>query len=119
MAKALKETKIRIGEDEGWTKLLQLKDLTSRTGMLHELQVMQLKMWPLVFLNAKNATTEFGYETKLVVYHVDIEGRKPAKFKWRLEHLDKATKKLLGGEYSVVVNVNKKQVYNGSAISDT
>lgn len=43
------------------TQLKLLKSMTERTGSLHEAQVLQLKMWPLLIIGA----------TKKTVVHVD------------------------------------------------
>lgn len=114
------EARVRIGPDGQWQRLYALRDLTRKTGMLHELQVMQLKMWPLVFTNAKNASCEFGFETKQVIFKLDtLKGAKPKNFKARLEHLVKATQQLLGTEYAVTVMLDGKKVHHGAATSDS
>lgn len=120
MAKSeLKTTRVRVGETDSWIKLMALRDLTRKTGALHESQVIQLKMWPLVFLNVKDSTCEFGFETKQVIYKTKkFAGRKPSNFKKRLEHLVDATQRLLGPEYGVVIMLDGKKVHYGAATSD-
>jgi hypothetical protein len=115
----MKETKVRVGPDRQWEKLYQLRELTRRTGILHELQVLQLKMWPLVFTNATDSECEFNYETKAVVFNLKkLKGKLPANLQERLEHLTKATQQLLGDEYVVVININSKKAFHGPATSD-
>lgn len=115
------ETRIRVGApDKQWEKLFQLRELTRSTGILHELQVVQLKMWPLVFTNATEAACEFHYDTKTVVFHLGkLAGKRPKNFQARLEHLTKATQQLLGDEYAVLINVDGKEAFHGPARSDS
>jgi hypothetical protein len=115
----MKETKIRVGPDRQWEKLYRLREVTRTTGILHEIQVLQLKMWPLVFTNATESECEFNFETKAIVFDLKkLKGKRPENFKERLEHLTKATQQLLGDEYAVVINVNGKKVFHGPATSD-
>lgn len=114
----LKEIQVRVGKDPTWEKLGILRELTRKTGALYEPQVIQLRLWPLVFLDASEAEAEFIYDTRQITFKVKIK-KKPVKFKERLEFLDKAVKQLLGDEYSVLVYRGNKEVYYGSAISDS
>jgi hypothetical protein len=112
-------TKIEVGMDPRLEHLARLRDTTRRTGILNEYQVQHLKLWPLAFLNADEAEVEFGYETQAVIYRV-VKGqrKRPTSFKQRLEHLDRSTKFMLGGEYSVTVFLDGKQVYHGGPSED-
>lgn len=43
-------------EDRPWSaQLAQLRDLTDKTGILHEAQVLQLKLWPYLALRSPPA----------------------------------------------------------------
>ncbi len=106
------EARVKIGEESGWRKLYTLRDVTERTGILHELQVKNLKMWPLVMIHAKDATCAFDYETRTVTYDIgSIDKPKPKNFQERLEALGKAVKQLLGDSYGIVVNLKGKKVF--------
>ncbi len=84
--------------------------------MLHEIQVKNLKMWPLVMIHAKAATCAFDYESKTVTYDIDaIDKPKPKDFKARLEHLNNAVKQLLGKDYSLIINLKGKKIFWGPA----
>lgn len=113
--KKVKTQKVQVGPSLAWEQLMLLRDTTRRLGGLHELQMTQMKIWPLIFIGAKTSVAEFGYETKQVVYRLEGLKKRPAKFQHRLEHLDKATKQLLGDEYLVTIMLDGKQIYNGPA----
>lgn len=91
-----------------------LKDLTRRLDMLHDAQVLQLKMWPLVlFTHARSAELAVSFENKEVDYIVKTKGKAPADLKDRFEYLNEWTKWLLGNDWLVKVKIQGKQVYRG------
>lgn len=96
--------KIEVGTTKAQDTLAHLKDLTHTTGLLHELQALQLKMWPLVFIGGKSSVCEFNFEHKLVTFDIVKVPKRLAKLNERLEYLVKATHMLLGEEYTVVIN---------------
>ena len=111
-------TSIATGPDRQWEALYRLRDVTRRLGVLSELQVRQLQMWPLVFTNATDSDCEFGFETQQVIFNLrKLKGPTPKDLKVRLQHLTKATQQLLGSEYGVVVNIEGKKVFYGPALS--
>ena len=135
----MKHSTIEI-DDPIKEQLAELREMTRRTGQLHEIQVIQLKNWPLVvFAFAKSVTVR-------VVNHVEREetkqpeeapsldtpppAPKPAKLVQRVEflvtsHKGKAqsninkrvralevwVKELLGQEWKILVKIDKKVVY--------
>lgn len=111
----MKEVKVQVGPDQAWQKLYELREFTRTTGGLHELQIKQLKYWPLVFLEVNSSECSFGFDTKLVIYKVSkFKDKKPKDFKQRLVLLVTATQKLLGDEYEVLVMSDKgKELYRG------
>lgn len=110
------EISMMTGTPKSWETLYKLREFTRTTGGLHELQVMQLKCWPLVITNATDSTCEFGYDTKTVIFKLSkLKGKKPKDFKKRLKMLAKATQELLGGEYEVLILSDKgKELYRGA-----
>ncbi len=106
------ETRIKLDADPAWKKLYVLRDMTAMTGLLHEVQVKNLKMWPLVMLHAKEATCSFDYESKAVTFDIErIDKPRPKNFKARLQALTKATKMLLGADYAVLINLKGKEIH--------
>lgn len=100
--------------DEKLEQLLLLKNLTKKTGMLHEAQLAQLKAWPLALTHAYKCQIVFDYESKNLTYILsELNGRKPKDFLKRMAMLSKWTKQLLGDEYLVTVKSEKKVFFEG------
>lgn len=93
------------------TKLMQLRDLTDRTGMLDDLQIVQLKVWgALVSPKKKSFTIEVDLEKKSITYNFTFEKKKPAHFDRMCTSLHKSIKWLLGCEWKVVTKVGEDVV---------
>ena len=102
-------------KDPTWEKLLLLRDLTKRTGILHEVQVEQLKMWPLIaFEHATNSEFTWDNTTKNVCFSIKTEGASPKKMNERFNWLDQAVKALLGPEWAIKVKINGKEKFQSS-----
>jgi hypothetical protein len=114
--KQVKTTRIQVGATDQWHQLDVRREVTRNTGILHESQVVNLKMWPLVFLNCTSSECHFNYETKTVIYKLTkLKGRKPANLLARYKHLVGATQRLLGEEYAVTIKLDGKKVHHGSS----
>lgn len=94
-------------------QLMLLKGATIRTGAIHEAQVLQLKMWPLLFPNVTTAEVSIDPEKKIVFFKCDSKGLRASK-KMRLiaENIDSWVKQLLWPETTVVIKINDKQIYD-------
>jgi hypothetical protein len=104
-------------------QLLLLKDFTKKTGVIHEAQAMQLRLWPFTIdPTIDSAEAEVDFETKKVTYQwVDSdkpEGWKPdARYKRRLEALDKSIKEiLLGHAWKMEVQMNGSSIFSSGDI---
>lgn len=100
-------------------QLLMLKDLTRRMGVLHEAQVLQLKMWPMtLFTHAKKTEERVNLESKEIDYDIlQTKGKKPSDLKERFEALNEWTKWLLGDDWVVRVRERGKLLYrNGRTV---
>lgn len=107
-----KKTAEVVNKDEDLAQLMQLKALTQRTGILHDAQVLQLKMWPLVLTHAVESEFTFKFVDKEVIFNITkTQGKKPKDLSKRLKLLSKFTKNLLGKEYAVTINFNNKRVF--------
>ena len=86
-------------------QLLVLKQMTQTTGMLHEAQILQLKLWPYVLF----PKTKVKYTLKIDPTKKQIEyefiGKYP-KGKW--EVLERDIQWLLGDEWYLLVRVGPK-----------
>jgi hypothetical protein len=102
-----------IASPDQESQLLMLKDLTKRMGVLHEAQVLQLKMWPLtLFTHAKKTEERVNLETKEIDFDIlQTKGKKPTDLKERFEALDKWTRWLLGDDWVVRVRERGKVIF--------
>lgn len=60
------KTTAQVQAGEAWEQLMRLRDLTRRTGMLHELQMKQLKIWPRVFFDCDKHELTYDCDAKIV-----------------------------------------------------
>lgn len=96
-------------------QLLLLRGMTKATGALHEAQVLQLKMYPLVMLsNSVSSEFTFDWEKRTVEFAIKTKGKQDKDFDKRMEYLDKSVKMLLGDEYLVTVKLNDKLKFTGA-----
>lgn len=101
--------------DEVLEQLMILRGMTKATGALHEAQVLQLKMYPMVMLsNSVSSEFTFDWENRSVEFKVQTKGKRDKDFDKRMDCLDKSVKTLLGDEYLVVVNINGKKKFTGA-----
>lgn len=97
--------------DPDLEQLLMLKDLTAKTGVLHEAQCLQLRYWPLVLTHATKANVYYSYKDKEVIFDlIETTGKPHKDLAKRLKLLAKFTKELLGDEYSVAVELKGKRL---------
>lgn len=88
--------------DKTAKKILELQHLTRRTGMLHEAQILNLKMWPRVIVPGCSASeVRVDMEKCNVDYNLTVRGKAAKAFKQRLDSLTEATQWMLGAEWQV------------------
>lgn len=93
---------------DAWEQLCWLRDMTRRTGMLHDAQILQMKMWPRVlFEGCSKSQASVDVDSRSVVYEVHLKaaGKKQEAL---AETLSDYTKNLLGSEWAVSVQVTAK-----------
>lgn len=97
-------------------QLQMLKQQTKLTGGLHDAQVLQLKMWPLVvFDTCTGSKFTWDPDKKQVVFTVEHPIKKMPKleyWKQRITVLNGWVQTLLGDEWCIQVKCNGK-VFNG------
>jgi hypothetical protein len=103
-----------LPENDLSVKLAHLREYTARYGVLHESQVLQLKLWPRVaYPEATKATeTHVDLERRVVKFRLVIPKRKVPKGKnaeWaqRASSLIEATHFLLGTDWHVNIYINE------------
>lgn len=99
-------------------QLIMLKDQTRRLGVLHEAQVLQLKMVPWGFWpTVKSFEVLPDLEKHDMVFELKLNGKKPDDFNEQCEKVNQWIKWLLGDEWIVRVRLKGKQVFRaGPAI---
>lgn len=107
-----------IAEKDVEEQLILLRDLTARLGVLHDAQVFQLRMWPLVlFTHAKQVDLHIQMEDKEISFVIEKhKGKVPEDIKERYTALNDWTKWLLGDDWTVKVKYKGKQVYRAGKI---
>lgn len=96
-----------------WTQLMVLQEQTRLFGGLHDAQVLQLKMYPLMCFETPPGSAYFEADIvgRLVRFHVAIDSRYSREEAHRRSViLDRATKSLLGPEWTVGVYVGVKHL---------
>lgn len=97
-------------------QLLALRSLTQQTGILHEAQVHQIKLWPFAVdptLTANEAAVDL--ENKAVTYQWKRPGAPPLptdkRYFARLQKLAEAVAFLLGPDWRLTVAINGVQIF--------
>jgi hypothetical protein len=98
-------------------QLLLLRDMTARMGVLHEAQILQLKMWPLfLFDNLKKCEEHVNIENRVIEYHfLQTKGKYPKDKEARLNALMDWTKWLLGHDWMIRVKERGKLIFRRGA----
>jgi hypothetical protein len=108
---------ITLHAKEMWEQLMLLRDLTEKSGALHEAQVLQLKLWPLTVFDtyANGSEFQFSWEKHEIDFYLTTSSKhKPPKdMDSRLKILDTEVKNLLGDSYLVRVRVRGKVIFRG------
>lgn len=95
-------------------QLQMLREMTRMTGALHEAQVLQLKMWPLMlfpWVSIKGVEFTWSVEQKVVTYTLStMPGRKAneKQLQERTGVLNEWLHELLGDEWRVAVTIKGK-----------
>lgn len=103
--------------DDSWEQLMLLRGVTGGGEFLHEAQVLQLKIWPLLAAeHASSCRVEVDTIKKVTDFHLKVaKGKKaPLDFKDRLDGLDRSVKAMLGNEWLIRVHVLSKVIYRGT-----
>ncbi len=88
-------------------QLVVLRGMTAQTGVLHEAQLFQLRLWPhALFDKISNAEIRIDQEKYTIeyVFTWKIKGKKTADFKRRAKYLGKSIHWLLGDHWQVTVD---------------
>ena len=95
-------------------QLMVLKGLTRTTGVLHEAQIQQLRMWPHFMFPKLKHELRVNLDTKTIEYSLKFSGKMPAKIQEKLKDLEAGIAWLLGGEWALKVFVGSTAIFKGA-----
>lgn len=95
-------------------QLLALKMMTAKTGVLHDAQVTQLKLWPWVVFGEKMTSYEIGVkpesDKKYLEYRITGADGVKALPSVGCTNLKAWVRQLLGQDWTVVIKLNGSEV---------
>ena len=96
-------------------KLFTLADLTRRWGVLHEIQVLNLKKWPMFMLGVKDSVCAYEHDSRKLYFTVGdpIEGLLKAELQ-SYEFLEKSCRYLLGEDIQIAIRKQDETVLYGT-----
>ena len=102
-----------------WTsQLILLRDLTNRTGAVHEAQVLQLKLWPFTIDgNLKKTVSSVDIDNKTVRFDWIGCTLKTAKDIAKVSKLDEAVKFLFGKDWKIIVFADNLLIYPNKVLN--
>lgn len=94
-------------------KLLQLRDLTARWGVLDDLQSAQLTLWPFaVDPSLDKNNVEVDFDKHLVFFHwLGEKTKKDKGYISRIKELDEKVRFLLGNYWQIQILLNGKTIF--------
>ncbi len=101
------------------TQMYQLKDLTDKTGVIHEAQIQNLRMWILIAVpNLRKYTLGMDLYDKRIEYTIQrsrwgrvVDFFRKENARSRYSNLQLGIRWLLGDTYTLRVMENKKVLY--------
>jgi len=106
-----------VSFDKGMVGQIEsLRKMTEMTGDIYELQLQNLKLWPLViFPNVARNEVTIDTVKKEIFFEFKLRPRAKTLGKQnnRFVYLDAAVRKLLGKDWLIRVKMGKREVYRG------
>lgn len=102
--------KVTIREQLGY-----LKSMTERLGVIHEAQAVQIRNYPKLLPNIKNAEARVSIDNRTIVYVCDSEStpfRKTKLFKTSMKNIVKWIRVVVWDDTTVELIVNGKSIYD-------
>jgi hypothetical protein len=97
-----------------YTQLMLLKEATNRFGALHEAQILQLKMYPILLFGVLKSETHIDVERKMVFFKlVETKSFKLSKKnKDIIKNIVNWTRGLLWDDCSVIFMKDEEVIYD-------
>jgi len=109
-----------MSDDKLSPELLSLRDLTRRTGILHDAQVTNLKYWPYVLFEISDNQILPDDLRRVLIFNLRFTKKKPKNVKDLSRTLEKWCWAILGEEYQIRVRDARSglYLYHGSRGTD-
>ncbi len=103
-------------------QLLVLKDVWMKTGVLHDLQIFQLRMWALcIFSKCKKSETHIDTDTWTIDFHIKPEFlasfRVPKDAPLRCAYVERWVHRILDGRVLVRVFWKSSLIFTGTRVT--
>lgn len=93
-------------------QLMLLKMMTLKTGVIHEAQALQLKLWPKLIKNVESSVAKVDPSKKTVTFELEGSLRPTKKMREMFDAIKGWTRILLWNETKVIFKYKKKVIYN-------
>jgi hypothetical protein len=94
-----------------------LREMTERTGCLHEAQVLQIRLWPFAVDPSLDTThADVDLEKRSLTYHWEAKNASTVdkNYRHRLNELSKSVDLLLGPSWAMDVRLNGVSIFSRS-----
>jgi hypothetical protein len=94
-------------------QLMTLRAVLAITGVVHEAQMLQLKLWGTLAFGHTTWTAEIDVEGKTVIYDI-AKAKHPKHLAQAVAALDRSVHWMLGDNWGLRVNEGSKRLYEGA-----
>jgi hypothetical protein len=106
------ENILKAGQDDPQKQLMSLRAVTAVSGVIHEAQLLQLRMWGAIAFGYTKWEAEVSVETKTVTYKL-TKKKYPKELAAFVASLDRSVHWLFGDDWSLSVREGAKKLYEG------
>lgn len=93
-------------------QLMLLKMMTLKTGVIHEAQALQLKVWPTLIEGVESSVAKVDPKNKKVIFELKGSLRPTKKSKEMFAAIKSWTRTILWNDTKVVFKYKKKVIYD-------
>lgn len=97
------ETKIPVGMTDGAKTIAALRELTESTGLVHDVQARNLRIWAMGALDLKSVEVRVLPEDRNLQFYCVFRDQPPENLDFRLHQLDSWCRMLMGSAYRIQV----------------
>jgi hypothetical protein len=93
-------------------QLMLLKMMTMKTGVIHEAQALQLKVWPKLIPGVLSSVAKVSAENKTVIFELKGNIKNTKKTKQMFSAIKEWTRLILWDNTKIVFKYDKKAIYS-------